>query len=178
MKIRLATMADASHIAAIHTASWRDTYKKALTATYLAEIVPQERAELWANRLSKAKPNQYVLVAEYDDVIVGFACFYLAGNADFGSYLDNLHVAKSHQAKGIGKCLLLAGASRCTQQEPAQGLCLLVNQDNFNAQAFYKRLGAENVKDSIWYAPDGSNVPTYWFVWRNINVLVANGQSS
>ncbi len=66
-------------------------------------------------------------MAEFDEGIVGVACFYSDGNPDFGSYLDNLHIRKTHQSKGIGKSLLIEGARWCLQQEPDKGLCLLVN---------------------------------------------------
>ncbi|MEQ8959174.1 MAG: hypothetical protein RLP02_14845, partial [Coleofasciculus sp. C2-GNP5-27] len=59
----------------------------------------------------------------------------------------------------------------CRQQDPSDHLCLTVNQDNVNAQKFYKSLGARNMKEDIWNAPDGSIVPTYWFVWDNISAL-------
>ncbi len=175
MNIRVASLADASKIAGIHTSSWRDTYKSALTEAYLTGIVPREREEVWAERFINQKPNQYVLVAEFDEEIVGFACFYSGENPDFGSYLDNLHVRKAYQSKGVGKSLLIEGACWCFQQYPDKGLCLLVNQDNINAQAFYKWLGAHKSKESVWNAPDGSVVPAYWFVWDNIKGLVGNG---
>jgi len=96
-------------------------------------------------------------------------------NPNWGSYLDNLHVLNAHQSKGIGKSLLVEVARWCIQREPTKGLCLLVNQDNINAQQFYKRLGARNTESSVWNAPDGSVVPTYWFVWESVNGLAQNG---
>lgn len=175
MNIRVATLADAPKIAAIHTSSWRDTYKSVLTDAYLTDIVPREREDAWTGRFINEEPNQYVLVAEFDEEIVGFACFYSGGNPDFGSYLDNLHVRKAYQSKGVGKSLLIEGARWCFQQDPDKGLCLLVNRVNINAQGFYKGLGAYQSKDSVWNAPDGCVVPTYWFVWDNIKGLVGNG---
>jgi hypothetical protein len=54
-------------------------------------------------------------------------------------------------------------------------MCLLVNQDNVKAQAFYNSLGARNAENGVWNAPDGSEVPTYWFVWDKIGTLTENG---
>jgi ribosomal protein S18 acetylase RimI-like enzyme len=175
MKIRAALASDAQSIADIHTTSWRNTYQNALTAHYLSDVVPQERNEVWASRLDMPKPNQYVVVAEQDGEILGFACVYAAENSKWGSYLDNLHVRKAHQSKGIGKSLLIEVSRWCHQQEPIGGLCLLVNQENVKAQAFYKSAGARNAQESVWNAPDGSVVPTYWFVWDKIGSLVENG---
>ncbi|WP_308364571.1 MULTISPECIES: GNAT family N-acetyltransferase [unclassified Microbulbifer] len=175
MKIRAALASDAQSIADIHTTSWRDTYKNALTAQYLSDVVPKERNEVWTSRLDMPKPNQYVAVAEQHEEIVGFACAYAGENSKWGSYLDNLHVRKTHQSKGIGKSLLIEVSRWCHQQEPIGGLCLLVNQDNVKAQEFYKSLGARNAQEGVWNAPDGNTVPTYWFVWDKINTLAENG---
>src|SRR5690554_3059228 len=175
MKIRAALASDAQSIADVHTTSWRNTYQNALTAQYLSDVVPQERNEVWASRLDMPKPNQHVVVAEQDGEILGFACVYAAENSKWGSYLDNLHVRKAHQSKGIGKSLLIEVSRWCHQQEPIGGLCLLVNQENVKAQAFYKSAGARNAQESVWNAPDGSVVPTYWFVWDKIGSLVENG---
>ena len=172
MIIREAKAFEALQIANIHTTSWRETYQDALSANYLADIVPQEREEVWKDRLEKPKNNQYVVVAEVDDLIVGFACFYAGENLNWGSYLDNLHVLKEYQSKGIGKALLIQGYNWCSKQEAVSGLCLLVNQDNIKAQRLYQRLGAYKAEVSSWNAPDGSVVPTYWFVWDKINDLV------
>ena len=175
MKIREASKFDVPHIADIHTTSWRNTYNSALTSQYLTDVVPGERIEVWKERLNNPKINQYVVVAEHNSEIVGFVCVYAGENPDWGSYLDNLHVRNAYQSKGIGKSLLIEGARWCYQQEPSKGMCLLVNQDNYKAQEFYKKLGARNVQKGIWDAPDGSAVPTYWFVWDNLNILIENG---
>jgi ribosomal protein S18 acetylase RimI-like enzyme len=102
-------------------------------------------------------------------------CVYTGKNPDWGSYLDNLHVRKAHQSKGIGKSLFIEGARFCFQKEPLKGMCLLVNQDNHKAQGFYKKLGGRNAKKGVWNAPDGSTVPTYWFVWDNLSNLIKSG---
>jgi ribosomal protein S18 acetylase RimI-like enzyme len=175
MRIRAASLDDAKTIADIHAASWRNTYQNALTARYLSDVVPRERNEVWASRLEAPKPNQYVLVAEKNGEIVGFACVYAGEHAKWGSYLDNLHVCKDDQAKGIGKSLLVEVFRWCHQREPTRGMCLLVNQDNVKAQGFYKSLGARNAQESVWNAPDGSAVPTFWFVWDNLDNLIENG---
>lgn len=175
MNIRPASASDAQIIADIHATSWRHTYQDTLTAEYLSEVVSKERRELWVNRFDMPKPNQYVAVAEQDGEILGFACVYVGENSQWGSYLDNLHVRKEHQSKGIGKALLIEICRWCQQQDPNSSLCLTVNQDNANAQEFYKSLGARNLEADVWHAPDGSTVPTYWFVWDNISALAKNG---
>ena len=173
MKIRLAMSADAQAIAALHTSSWRRTYKNALSDEYLQRTAPIEREAVWAQRFASRKENQQVLVAEGENGVVGFACAYGAEHVEWGSYLDNLHVDESFQRQGIGRSLLVGIARWCDQQTPGRGLYLSVNQDNRRAQRFYRGLGAHNAKSGVWNAPDGSAVPTYWFVWESIEALVA-----
>jgi hypothetical protein len=55
----------------------------------------------------------------------------------------------------------------------SESLCLLVNQNNARAQNFYLKLGGVNERADTWAAPDGSKVPTFWFVWRQLQALIA-----
>ncbi|TVZ40939.1 ribosomal protein S18 acetylase RimI-like enzyme [Alteromonadaceae bacterium 2753L.S.0a.02] len=175
MKIREAFPDDAQAISNIHTESWRETYQNALSFEYLSDIVPFERQKVWIDRLQNPKMNQHVLVAEIDERIVGFVCIYSDENPKWGSYLDNLHVIKAHQSKGIGKTLLTQAMKWSAIQIPDKGMCLLVNQDNTNAQRFYKSFGAKNAEEGVWNAPDGSAVPTYWFVWDSTDLQAQYG---
>ena len=174
MNYREATSDDALAIASIHTDSWRKNYQSALTEQYLLDVVPKERNEIWIGRLEKPESNQYVVVAEIDSKIIGFVCVYAGKNKEWGSYLDNLHVDSTYQSKGVGKSLLVNAACWCYQQDPNKGMCLLVNQDNLKAQRFYKLFGAHSAKNGVWDAPDGSVVPTYWFVWNSLSAFVKN----
>lgn len=165
MKFRLATAADTQDIAALHSASWRLTYNSVLGERYLEEVVPSERAEVWAHRMTTPPKNQRVIVAEGPSGIAGFACVFTQAHAEWGSYLENLHVAVSHQGQGLGRALLARVAQWCEGQVAGGGLYLSVNQANRYAQDFYLRLGARNAAEGVWSAPDGSLVPTFRFVW-------------
>ncbi|MFA0813733.1 GNAT family N-acetyltransferase [Microbulbifer epialgicus] len=172
MKIRVATLSDIQAISEIHATSWRKNYQNVLTKEYLIDKASNERHQLWKGRFNNPKPNQQVLLAIVEGEIAGFVSLYASENPHWGSYLDNLHVREKYHSKGIGKALLIAGARWFYQQDSQNGMCLLVNQDNIKAQEFYKKLGARNVEASIWNAPDGSIVPTYWFVWDTLNNLI------
>jgi len=176
MEIREATIDDALVIANIHAESWSRSYARVLTRQYLEHQVPNEREKIWKDRFSKPRPDQYVIAALIDGEIIGFACSYIDGINELGAFLDNLHVALPHQGAGIGRALLQAIALKCVESDPNRGLCLTVNQDNVPAQEFYLRLGATNIGEDLWSAPDGSIVPTYWFAWNNAVSLTRNEQ--
>lgn len=171
--IRPATLADADAIAVLHAASWRRTYGQVLSAAYLERAALADRQAVWAQRFVVPATNQCVMVAEDEAGIAGFVCAYAAAHGQWGSYLDNLHVRESVQGQGIGKALLLRMARWCSEQAPGEGLHLSVNQDNLRAQHFYRKLGAKNAQPGVWNAPDGSAVPTFWFVWESAEALVS-----
>ncbi|HSC81832.1 MAG TPA: GNAT family N-acetyltransferase [Chitinolyticbacter sp.] len=142
-----------------------------LSAEYLQDVAPSERQALWRRRLAEPQARQRVLVAEHDGKMAGFACCNVAEHADWGSYLNNLHVAAAHQRRGLGRRLLRSVAQLCEQASPGLGLYLLVNQANSQAQRFYSALGAQNEQASVWHAPNGSVVPTFVFRWPAAAVL-------
>jgi ribosomal protein S18 acetylase RimI-like enzyme len=172
MNLRHANPADAEPIAELHAASWRSTYAAVLNAAYLTHIVPSERRQLWAERLTSPKANQFVVVAEVQACIVGFACVFAENHSAWGAYLENLHVGATWQGKGVGRALLAEVAQWCESQSPGTGLYLSVNQDNRRAQGFYLRLGARNTEPGVWNAPEGSKVPTFWFTWSSVAPLL------
>ncbi|WP_370977815.1 N-acetyltransferase family protein [Agaribacterium sp. ZY112] len=163
---RIAGIDDVAAIAALHALSWQQNYKDALQAEYLAEKAVEERLSLWQQRFAKPVKDQVVFIAEQSGELLGFAALFYRGSERWGAYLDNLHVKSGLQGRGIGKALLKRLAAYLLQHCPEQQLCLLVNQNNLKAQAFYRKLGAVNAEGSCWNAPDGSVVPTYWFVWQ------------
>ena len=171
MNLRHAHFADADSIAEIHAASWRNTYAAVLRPEYLNEAVPSERKQLWAERLLSPKTNQFVVVAEIHERVVGFACAFTDNHDAWGAYLDNLHVSAAWQGKGMGRALLLEVARWCASRSPDTGLYLSVNQDNSRAQRFYQGLGARNTEPGVWNAPEGSKVPTFWFTWDSASSL-------
>ncbi|MBB5190136.1 ribosomal protein S18 acetylase RimI-like enzyme [Silvimonas terrae] len=171
MDILPASFAHASQIAQLHWASWAATYGDVLTPDYLAHTAPAERQRIWAERLAAPAADQVVLVAEHAGEVAGFSCLYLARHEEWGSYLDNLHVAARWQGQAIGQRLLRAAAQVCEVRYPGLGLYLLVNQTNERAQRFYQANGAHNAQDSVWHAPDGSTVPTFIFRWPRASTL-------
>ncbi|WP_299582288.1 GNAT family N-acetyltransferase [uncultured Microbulbifer sp.] len=171
MNIRMASKHDVSAIADIHSTSWQENYSNVLSTTYLEKEAPADRLALWNTRFEKPQSNQQVLVAEVDGNTAGFVCLFADKHPEWGSHLDNLHVRKAYRSLGIGHTLFIEAARWAYQQAPSKGMCLLVNQDNTKAQAFYQRLGGRKAQESIWNAADGSKVATYWYVWEHLREL-------
>ena len=172
MIIRDARDADAQQIAAVHAASWQFAYRGMLSNKFLAGDIAAERSAFWENRLNSAPANQYVLAAENENTVVGFACVYAHSDVQWGSLLDNLHVLQSMQHQGIGTKLLVAVAEWCNSLNPSGGLFLWVLQSNLEAQRFYQALGAENTGSDIWIPPGGGYVPRYRLSWQRVSFLL------
>lgn len=170
MQLRSATPLDVPAIAALHAASWRSTYRGALSDEYLASDLVADRNALWSQRLLAPSPQQYVVVAQENDTLLGFACAYLNEDPGWGSLLDNIHVSPQAHRRGVGSKLLLATASHCAAVATEIGLYLWVLRSNTAAQAFYSAYGAKNVGADVWDAPGGTSVPRFRFAWRQAHL--------
>jgi GNAT superfamily N-acetyltransferase len=162
---RPALLTDSQAIAGVHAASWRSAYKTALSESYLAGDIVADRNALWKTRLSTPHTNHYVVVAEDNKEVVGFACAFINDSQDWGSLLDNIHVRQDAQRTGLGTTLLQAVAAQCHRLAGEAGLFLWVLQDNLAAQRFYLRHGASHAGSDIWDAPGGTRVPRFRFAW-------------
>src|SRR5690349_2806909 len=112
IELRDAVFSDYVAIAQLHATSWKQTYRGIYSDQFLDHDVEKDRAALWHNRLSTPSNRQHVVVAIYEESIVGFSCLFLDDDAQYGSLLDNLHIAANWQKAGIGKKLLQECARR------------------------------------------------------------------
>ena len=88
--------------------------------------------------------NQFVVLAEEDDDLIGFACAYGRHDETWGSLLDNIHVRPEYQRRGFGAGLVAEVAAWCRANYADCGLYLWVLEQNHPAQRFYQRLGASD----------------------------------
>ncbi len=155
MKLRAATHSDASAIARLHANSWRLAYRGILSDDYLDLQADRDRSDLWQARLSTLAPDRGVFVLEDDARLIGFACVYAGHHPEFGSFLNNLHVAEDRLRLGYGTHLMSAVRDFCVEVSPARPVYLWVVDPNERAQAFYSRLGATLRGTDNWETPDG-----------------------
>jgi GNAT superfamily N-acetyltransferase len=163
--LRLATRDDAPAIAALHADSWRTAYRGALTDEFLDGDVTRDRMKVWEQRLSSPAANQFVIVAEEDGRIIGFACAFGGKDKRLGTLLDNIHVRRNLHRQGMGKRLLSAVADWCRAEYPSEGLYLSVLEQNTQARRFYESLGATDQEGDIWLPPGGGSVAIRRYAW-------------
>jgi GNAT superfamily N-acetyltransferase len=170
MRYREATADDLPSIAALHADSWCRTYRGAYSDEYLDGPVFDDRLRVWYQRLSSPSANQFVLVAEDGRDIEGFACAFGDADPALGTLLDNLHVRRARHRSGIGKRLVAEVARWAAANYPDSGLYLGVLEQNENAQQFYKRLGAQDVRGEVATSPSGDSVPSRIYAWSRDQV--------
>ena len=173
IKTRVAVAADAAAIASLHAESWRAAYRGMLSDAYLDRAIFAERTALWQVRLEAPVANQYVVVAEVDGGITGFACTYGGEDEKWGSFLDNLHVAVAFKRRGIGAELMEKSALWSQGRYPEAGMYLWVLESNAPAMRFYEKLGGVRSGEGEWMPPDGGSYRKFRYAWERLDTLLA-----
>jgi ribosomal protein S18 acetylase RimI-like enzyme len=167
MELRSATHSDASAIARLHANSWRFAYRGALNDEYLDSEADDDRLNFWEEKLGSPAPNQNVLVLVDGACLIGFASVYVDDHPEFGSFLNNLHVAEDRLRLGCGTRLMSAVQDCCSQSSPASPVYLWVVDSNQRAQAFYSRFGATFRGTDRWEPPGGGTALVHRFAWNS-----------
>lgn len=174
MQYRGADINDLQDLARLHAESWRGSYRGIFTDQFLDNDVWRERDLVWTERLTKPKPNQQVIVAYEGSKLCGFICAFGDESAQWGTFVDNLHVAKATQGKGVGKQLLHIIAQWANTLFEHKGLYLEVLEDNAKARHFYHKLGAKHQETNLWQPPGSDeHINDLLYVWDNHQALLA-----
>lgn len=128
---------------------------------------------MWRERLDRPPGNQFVQLAVDGANLVGFVCAYGAHDPEWGSLVDNLHVAAAHKRSGIGSSLMRQAGAWLAQRYPDLGVYLLVLEVNSSARQFYERLGAQNASISITETHGGALVRSCRYTWLRAELLSA-----
>ncbi|PRZ17567.1 GNAT family N-acetyltransferase [Nesterenkonia sandarakina] len=161
--IREPRLEDADRIAAVHVATWQETYTDLLPEGFFTEDHARMRREMWTRILTAPREEWTIRVAESDGAIIGFA---MAGPVQEAAApaapvdsappappareLSTLYVLRSHHGTGAGQALLDAtigavappapGSPPAPAPAPAP-VSLWVAEQNPRALAFYRRNG-------------------------------------
>jgi ribosomal protein S18 acetylase RimI-like enzyme len=172
VQFREATINDINSIALLHAESWRKHYRGIWSDNFLDNDVYKERMDVWQQRLSKPEQNQYVLLAEKECELCGFACIYSDDDTLFGTLLDNLHVSGKEQGLGIGTQLMKQVAKKINARQQTTNFYLWVLEENYPAREFYERLGGKNYETISMEDPDGGFSNTCRYIWTNASDLI------
>lgn len=165
IEYRSATPSDAEAIAFLHARSWRDSYRGSFSDEFLDGDLPGERLGVWRERLDRPPDDQFVQVAVVGGEVVGFVCAYGAHDPQWGSLVDNLHVAAASKRGGIGSSLLRQAGAWLDRRHPELAVHLFVLEANAPARRFYERLGARNAGVATMETHGGAIVRSCRYTW-------------
>jgi ribosomal protein S18 acetylase RimI-like enzyme len=168
MTIRTAEAADADLIAQLHARSWHTAYRGILSDEFLDGPLLADRLAVWRGRFAEVnRTDQMVLVDEQAGKMQGFACAFLDADPDWGTLLDNLHVAPECKGQGLGRQLMADVANRLLKLDRAR-LHLWAFEQNHTARRFYERLGGIVTTSQAESAPDGREVNAVRYCWSDL----------
>ena len=157
-QIRIATLDDALAIAAMHVASWHETYAGLLSDKMLSSLSIEARSAAWAKLLQEPAGSTVVYLAEHEKSIVGFgSCG--AQRTDslktqgYDGEISAIYVLREFQKRKIGARLFHTMASDLIRRGFG-GAALWVLRENLRARRFYERYAGhviaerEDMRDS------------------------------
>lgn len=142
--VRKATVEDASAIATVHVAAWREAYRGIVADEVLDNLSIQRRTEQWTNSLSdEVHPYHRAFVAEVNGQVVGFSNFGTPQIKDsgFDGELFAIYILKATHKMGIGRMLVQAVVNGLRELS-SKSMLVWVLKDN-HARGFYEKLGGE-----------------------------------
>lgn len=162
---RRASSADAERVAGLHARSWREHYRGSFGDAFLDGDLFGERLRVWRERLERPPASQFVQLAFDGPRLVGFVCVYGAHDPDWGSFVDNLHVATPSQGAGVGSSLMRQAGAWLARGYPDLGVYLLVLEATAAARRFYERIGGRNAETSSMETHGGAIVRSCRYTW-------------
>ena len=146
MTVRIATPDDADAIERVRTDTWRATYRGHMPDAVLDGLTYDGTRRREYMRTMNA--DQFVLVAEHDGDVVGFA------NGGPSRITDPAHpgeiyaiyVLPAHQGHGHGSALMREGARELVARG-WKGMLVWVLRENASSRDFYERMGGAHLRD-------------------------------
>ena len=165
IEYRVATSEDADRVAELHADSWRRAYRGMFRDEYLDGDLVAERRRVWQERLDRSPDNQFTWLAMNGAQLAGFVCAYGAADPEWGSLIDNLHVAHTHRRTGIATKLMRDAGEWLAEHYSDAGVYLKVLEGNAPARSFYATLGARNAEVSLNEVHPGGWARSCRYTW-------------
>jgi ribosomal protein S18 acetylase RimI-like enzyme len=173
IEYRQAQAGDAEAVALLHARSWRENYRGAFTDAFLDGDLPGERLDVWKERLEQPTRSQFVALAVDGATLEGFVCAYGGHDPRWGSFIDNIHVARASKRGGIGSSLMRQAGAWLALHYPGLGIYLWVLEANSSARRFYESLGAHNAGVSTMETHGKAIVRSCRYTWQRAELLSA-----
>lgn len=165
--IRPALAVDRDRIAALHTASWQDSYRGVLPDHCLGPELAGQHLALWQKIFADPVPGRLLLVATRKGAVEGFIAS-LPDRDDPGrDFIAALHVSPEARGHGIGARLMREWSDRLAAIGRTRAW-LIVAEQNTRARAFYRRLGGVEGEVFLDALSDHDETPALPVAWEDI----------
>jgi ribosomal protein S18 acetylase RimI-like enzyme len=156
-QIRIATPDDAPALAAMHVASWHQTYTGLLPDKILSSLSVESRAAAWAKIMQdpRTEPaterSTMVHLAEHEGAIIGFGSCGAQRTESlkakgYDGEISAIYVLREFQKRKIGTRLLRAMSSDL-QRRGFNAAALWVLRENTKARRVYERFGGKVIAE-------------------------------
>ncbi|MFR3439275.1 MAG: GNAT family N-acetyltransferase [Clostridium sp.] len=88
--------------------------------------------------------QEVVIVADEDDILVGFVCVQLKKSFCYDEYMPEItevYVKPTYRNRGIASEMIIFAENYCSKNYPLHKYELLTGQENLVAQSVYNKLG-------------------------------------
>ncbi|MBI1359493.1 MAG: GNAT family N-acetyltransferase [Alphaproteobacteria bacterium] len=171
--IRTARRTDATGIARVHEATWKEAYNGLLDEAYLAALTERRLTPRWRRSLDHRAEDldDQIYVAVAGKEVVGFVMVGASREtfAPWDAEISMVYVLKEHRGVGVGRTLMKTAADHCIRRAMFSG-GLWVLRDNGPARDFYEALQGEHAgrkADGV----GGRVVPLVGYFWRDMATL-------
>ncbi|SKA37024.1 GNAT family N-acetyltransferase [Consotaella salsifontis] len=143
--IRLAEPEDASDLAAVHDAAWRNAYSGIIPNRTLNAMVARRGSSWWSRAL---KRGAAILVLDFDGTVAGYATLgrNRAEALPVEGEIYELYLQPEFQGIGFGR-RLFGAARQFLAQRGFHGLAVWSLTENDRAMAFYSSLGGYDIAE-------------------------------
>jgi GNAT superfamily N-acetyltransferase len=172
IKLRRAAPEDASRIAEIHIACWRETYGGMMPAETLASLDRDEWAQRWRGNLSDGDPATAAFLALDEEAPAGFGLCRRQRSEKllplgFSGEITLLYLLRRIQRRGAGRRLLAEMCAHLLGQG-CDSAAVWVFREAAHARAFYEALGAEPTGVAGVWEIYGMVLPDMAYGWRDL----------
>ena len=142
--LRQANVGDALGIAQVHVGTWQNAYLGMIPDSFLQGLSVEQRARNWVEVLESLDTESQIIVAEIDEVIVGFIGIGPSQDSeesDLGEVFA-IYVDPNFQSQGVGSKLMHEGI-QLLKNQGLTGAVLWVLDQNIGTRVWYESHGWE-----------------------------------